>query len=120
MPHIYTDKQAKRAIKSPEGQDAMRLLVKSLDWLPKKRLCALVQYYGEDFCAMGAMVAYAKRNMEAQPIIFEQSPALFQEIMYQNDKYVFRGPLPTPKPTPEEPHERWLRMRAWALKNIHD
>lgn len=111
-----------QAIRGKRGQALLRDMLAALDALPSKRLITedLVAPSGE-CCALGSL-ALAVRCVDVRGVeptdqgmvaeLFDIAPALAAEIAYENDEAGLVGYIR------ETPEQRWVRMRAWAARNI--
>lgn len=107
------------AINGKRGQAFLQELIEALDAMPAKRLIAeeLRQHGG--VCALGSVGV--KRGIELEKFhpddhgglskIFGISRSMVQEIEFENDEGVWAE---------ETPENRWIRMRAWAVKNLKE
>jgi len=107
----------KSAIRGKRGQEFLREMIAALDAMPEKVLIAkeLITPTG-DVCAMGAVAK--QRGLDVKEVDPEEreevakalnlSPAMVSEIAYLNDEWLWD----------ETPQQRWIRMRAWAEKQL--
>lgn len=111
----------RRATTGKRGQAFFRELVDALDAMPEKRLVAgELQTKEGETCALGSLAK--QKGVALLPLntydydkladTFDIARALAQETMYENDE---GGPY---RREPETPEERWIRVRAWAAKQI--
>jgi hypothetical protein len=119
-----------RAINGKRGQAMLGELLLALDAMPKKELGAdsLVTAQG-DCCTLGALgaergldlMALDPEDADAVAHAFGVAPALVREIVYMNDEYEdgwkCRGGRWFVEP--ETAQQRWVRMRAWVVENLH-
>jgi hypothetical protein len=106
------------ATRGKRGQRFFRDLVAALDAMPVKRLIKNdIETVEGDVCALGAL--RRKRGVELEPddvcypeILgdkFDIASQLAQETMFVNDEAGRRV---------ETDEERWIRVRAWAAKQV--
>lgn len=108
--------QVTSAMRGARGQKLLRDLRDALDAMPVKRLIAdeLVTEEGE-YCALGVLGAARGIDMkdidpqESEQVggIFNISPCMAQEIVYENDEQMAWN-------TPDGPEKRWKHMRAFV------
>lgn len=112
-----------RALHGRRGQEALRDFVAALDVLPEKRLAAESFQAGGEVCSLGALAAYRGVDVsdlepyhpgefvEGAGPRFNIAACMAAEFMYENDEC---GPWGRA----ETPEERWVRMRAWAVRHL--
>jgi hypothetical protein len=119
--------QVASAIKGKRGQAFLRELVAALDAVPGKRLIAnSFQTETGEVCALGAVGRardalmtdlgpdeWGEIDRDKVADRFDIAMAMAAEIMWVNDDSDY---YPRAIETPEQ---RWARVRAWAVKQIH-
>ena len=106
------------AIKGGRGQAFLKEMLEALDALPEKRLVANALVTPEGCCAMGAVAL--KRGTDTSNVepyerdqvaeLFGIAEALAAEVAYINDdSFSYRQ---------EAPEQRFVRVRAWVVKQI--
>lgn len=108
-----------QAIRGKRGQSLLRALVDALDAMPVKHLSKNV-LRDEDggYCALGVLGAARgvpvetldPEDYDAVAGAFGIAAALAREIVFENDEASGWAV--------ETPEQRWLRMRAWAAKQL--
>jgi hypothetical protein len=102
-------------IKGKRSQKFIKDLISALDILPEKKLISNALESSGQFCAIGSvgrargiqMSEINPEDCDSIAKIFDISPTLAREISYENDE---TGSV--------NPENRWLRMRAWAVRNL--
>lgn len=114
-----------RALHGKRGQAFLLEMAAALDAMPIKELIAgeLINEHGK-CCAIGAVCK--ARSLDVSRVVYYDpdavadvigvAPAMAAEIAYENDE----GDEPFWRVglRPEEPAERWLRMRTWVTQNL--
>ena len=110
--------QVASATRGRRGQKLLRDLLIALDAMPEKALVVSELETEEgDVCTLGALGRARGLDMkeidpEDPPQVaaaFDIAECLAQEIVYKNDEDGYYG---------ETPEQRWIRMRAWVVKQI--
>ena len=109
------------ALRGKRGRAFLEDLIKALDVLPAHRLIVEELQAGGEVCAIGSVGLMRGIDMsKMEPYAHEEigkalniPPCLVQEIEYLNDE----GDGYYSTRTPEE---RWVRMRAWAVRKLED
>lgn len=106
------------ALRGRRGQAFLRELAAEMDTMPQKELIEeeLVTEDGK-CCTMGVICrsrgidasGVNPENSDAVAEMIGLSPAMVQEIAYQNDECSWRE---------ETPEQRWIRMRRWVAEHI--
>lgn len=113
-------------LRGKRGQAFLRELLTALDAMPEKKLIARSFSTVGGYCTLGVIGAArgallpdidtlddwdeeAPRKLAAKALNI--SPAVAAEIMYENDEGAWYD---------ETPEQRWARMRAWVVENIHE
>lgn len=130
--------QVASAIRGKRGQRLLVDLVKALDAMPEKELITskLVTVDGE-VCALGAVGLFRGTEMpmldrsgdeyegddfdsHEMANLFDVAHQLAAEVMWQNDEGGSDYKTVDGQWTysPETPQERWVRVRAWAIRHI--
>lgn len=115
-----------RAVRGKRGQRAVRDLIEALDAMPEKRLAADLFDAEGSHCALGAIAAHRRVDLEhiqdpfAHPgdlydcrdeiaDALDIAPALAAEVMFLNDE---RGH--------DSDEDRWRYMRRWAERQLSE
>ena len=136
-PPEFWRQAVERAAKSKRGQQFMRDFRDALDAMPVKELVTReLRTPGGAVCALGAVGTH--RNVDMSELLraaddqdleawesdwecnvrensdimsewFNIAPALVREVMYTNDEGNY---------SPENPAQRWQRMRRWVAEQI--
>lgn len=108
-----------KSIDGKRGQQFLKDLIVALDALPTKRLIdEELELEGGEVCALGSVGKFRNVDMGQLDVLehdelgkaFNIAPSLAREVMYENDEVGGYS---------ETPEQRWIRMREWALSNIH-
>lgn len=106
------------AINGKRGQAFLRELIEALDAMPERVLTdSELRAPGGEVCALGsvgvrrgiALDALNPEDHDGLSKVFGISRSMVQEIEFENDEGVWAE---------ETPESRWIRMRAWAVKNL--
>jgi len=145
--HIRWRGAVNSAISGRRGQQALHEIAAALDAMPEKRLTTNDLEAEGEFCTLGVLGAARGIDLknvdpddpEAVADLFNLSPAMVREIVFENDEavddYVFEeyevcGPMRERYPDweshkrthrvldPKAAEKRWFYMRRWVESNI--
>lgn len=142
--HIRWRGAVNSAISGKRGQQALREIAAAMDAMPEKRLTTNELEADGEFCTLGVLgqargvdlKSVDPEDPEAVAELFNLSPAMVREIVYENDEQVsedshweeLQGP-PDPRfpwqrsvgrrvPDLQAAEKRWAYMRQWVEGHI--
>ena len=124
------------AVRGKKGQAFFKELVAALDAMPQKRLVQEVLEASGEVCALGAlgkargidMTKVDPEDYYSVAGVFDINEKLVQETVYYNDEVWYWATDEKGHMIKDEagnwvktsPEQRWEKMRAWVVSNIHD
>lgn len=118
--HIRWRGQVASSIRGSRGQAFLSELLRALDEMPEKRLIAHELEKDGEVCAIGALAR--RRNLDVSGLdpedygqvakTFNVASPLAREMVYINDEHTLNRN--------ETPEARFIRVRAWVVKQIKE